>query len=140
MGQERIMAKNGKKSGSTRVATAKILKIAEQLGLETVAKAGWIKVNGPVKGTRLLVHTGKKGTNCVELVGFESEFAVVHPCPPAKTMTQLIDFNVEEKVILRNVFKTAKVLAALVAEAEPVAEEVTETPAEVVETPAEQVG
>lgn len=134
------MAKNGKKSGSTRVATAKILKIAEQLNLSTEVKAGWIKVNGPVKGSRLLVHTGKKGTNCVELVGFESEFAVVHPCPPAKTMTQLIDFNVEEKVILRNIFKTSKILAALKVE-EPVAEVVAETPAEVVEqAPTEQVG
>ena len=34
------MAKIGKKSGSTRVATEKIMKIAQQLGLTTVAKAG----------------------------------------------------------------------------------------------------
>ena len=120
------MTKIGKKSGSTRVATAKIVKIAEQLGLTMVAKAGWIRLEGAEKGKRLLVHTGKKGTNCVELVGFESEFAVAHPCPPAKTMTQLIDFNGDEKVILRNVFKTAKLLAAAKVETKPV----TESPAE----------
>jgi len=131
------MAKIGKKSGSTRVATEKFVKIAQQLGLNVVAKAGWLRIEGAEKGQRLLVHTGKKGTNCIELVGFESEFAVAHPCPPAKTMTQLIDFNLPEKLILRNIFKTAKLLVAKV-EAEPVEEatqEVTETPAE---TPVEQ--
>ena len=142
------MAKQTKKSGSVRVATEKIVKIADQLGLATVAKAGWIRVEGPVKGTRLLVHTGKRGTNCVELVGFESEFAVAHPCPPAKTMTQLIDFNTDERTILKAVFKTAKVLASLKAEApaeEPVAETPAEEPAaveeptEVIEQPAPEV-
>ena len=126
------MAKIGKKSGSTRVATAKFVKIAEQLGLNVVAKAGWLRIEGAEKGQRLLVHTGKKGTNCIELVGFESPTAVAHPCPPAKTMTQLIDFNLDEKTILRNTFKTAKLLVAKV-EAEPVEEakqEPTEAPVE----------
>lgn len=128
------MAKIGKKSGSTRVATAKFVKIAEQLGLNVVAKAGWLRIEGAEKGQRLLVHTGKKGTNCIELVGFESPTAVAHPCPPAKTMTQLIDFNLPEREILRNTFKTAKLLvAAKVVEAEPVEEakqEPTEAPVE----------
>lgn len=129
------MANATKKSGSTRIATAKIEKIAAKLGLTVETKAGWklMYVEG-AKSSRLLVHTGKRGTNCVELVGFESEFAVAHPCSPAKTMTQLIDFNVDEAIVLRNIFKTAKLLV----EAAKVAEPVAETPAvEAVEAPAE---
>ena len=99
------------KSGKTTVKTEKFVKIAEKLGLPVVAKKGWLLVGEP-RGPRLLVHTGKRGTNCIELVSFESTYARAHPCPPAKTMTQLIDFDVDsETLILNNTFKTAKVLA-----------------------------
>ena len=104
------------KSGSTRVPTAKLLATCSKLGLEVVTKAGWFLAFAPgVKGKRLLVHTGKKGTNCIELVGFESEFAISHPCPPAKTMTQMLDCNLEQALVLRNFFKTAKLLVTAVA-------------------------
>lgn len=134
------------KSGKTRVKTQKFIAIAEKLGLTVVPKAGWLRFEGVNKGQRLLVHTGKRGTNCIELVGFESEFAVAHPNSPAKTMTQLIDFNADESLILRNTYKTAKLLMTVTA-AEPVAvpaetPAVSETPAEtpaVSETPAEPV-
>ena len=99
------------KSGSTRVQTSKFLKTCEQLGLKVETRAGWFLAwHGDVKSKRLLVHTGKKGTNCVELVGFESEWAIVHPCPPAKTMTQMLDCDLPEREILRNFYRTAKSL------------------------------
>jgi hypothetical protein len=104
------------KSGSTRVITSKLLAIAEKLGLQLSTRAGWVLACNPTDTRqRLLIHTGKKGTNCVELVSFESKAAITHPCPPAKTMTQMLDFNLTEKEILRNFFKTAKLLASSVA-------------------------
>jgi len=99
------------KSGSTRVITSKLVKTAEQVGLTCVGRAGWILMyKEGASNRRLLVHTGKKGTNCIELVGFESPHAIVHPCPPAKTMTQMLDCNVSEREILRAFYKTCRLL------------------------------
>jgi hypothetical protein len=99
------------KSGSTRVSTAKLVKTAEQCGLTMKGRAGWILMfKEGAESKRLLVHTGKKGTNCIELVGFESPHAIVHPCPPAKTMTQMLDCNVSEREILRAFYKTCRLL------------------------------
>ena len=112
------------KSGNVRVQTAKYIAICQKLGLAVEMKAGWFLAYAKeAKSKRLLVHTGKKGTNCVELVGFESEFAIPHPCPPAKTMTQMLLHSapMSEKEILRNFFKTAKLLV-------PVQQEVKEEP------------
>ena len=105
------MAKNTAKSGSTRVATSKLVKTAEQVGLTCKGRAGWILMflEG-AESKRLLVHTGKKGTNCIELVGFESANTIPHPCPPAKTMTQMLDCNIAERDILRNFYKVARTL------------------------------
>jgi hypothetical protein len=119
------------KSGSTRVATSKFLAITEKLGLVTDTRAGWILAFAPGSKTkRLLIHTGKRGTNCIELVGFESPHAISHPCPPAKTMVgaTLIDMNTNEKEILRNFFKTAKLLSEMVASS-PVTKEEAPLPA-----------
>lgn len=118
------------KSGSTRVATSKLLATCSKLGLEVETKAGWFLAFAPGKrAQRLLVHTGKRGTNCIELVGFESEFAIAHPCSPAKTMTQMLDCNLDEKLVLRNFFKTAKLLTVVAVPAEPTASSAEPTPA-----------
>ena len=122
------------KSGTTRVQTSKLVATCNQLGLTIEAKAGWFLAYAPEnRKARLLVHTGKRGTNCIELVGFESEFAIVHPCPPAKTMTQMLDCNLPEKLILRNFYKTAKSLVPVAKKEEAP----TEAPTQ--ETPVEQV-
>lgn len=125
------------KSGTTRVATSKLVATCNKLGLTVEPKAGWFLAYAPDnRKQRLLVHTGKKGTNCIELVGFESEHAIVHPCPPAKTMTQMLDCNIEEKLILRNFYKTALLIAPKAAKpAEEPTPEPTQAP---VEQPVEQ--
>lgn len=113
------------KSGSTRVQTAKLVKTCEQLGLSIETKAGWFLAFAPgQKSKRLLVHTGKRGTNCIELVGFEHALAIAHPCSPAKTMTQMLDCNGTERDILRAFYKVAKSL--LPAKEAPKAPEVTQ--------------
>ena len=112
------------KSGSTRVQTAKLVATCQKLGLLIDTRAGWfLAYREGDKARRLLVHTGKKGTNCVELVGFESTHAIAHPCPPAKTMTQMLDCNLPEREVLRNFYRTALLLA-------PVKKEVASPPAE----------
>ena len=111
------------KAKSTLVNTEAIVAIAEKLGLKVTAKAAWLRIEGEDKSKRLLVHTGKKGTRKVELVGFESEFAVPHPSPAASTMTQMIDFTLTESMIRRNIYKTAQALVAVSTGTEaPVAE------------------
>lgn len=128
MAKEKI----NKKSGKTTVETAKFVAIAQKLGLTLETKAGWINMYVQAEGSekrssqRLLVHTGKKGTNCIELVGFESDFAISHPCPPAKTMTQMLDCNLEEGEIKRAFYGTVKRLVELAKEAKKEAEKVEE--------------
>jgi hypothetical protein len=132
--------KLNKKSGKTTVETAKFVAIAQKLGLTMEAKAGWINMYVQTPGTekrptqRLLVHTGKKGTNCIELVGYEHDMAIKHPCPPAKTMTQMLDCNLEEGEIKRAFYGVAKELVKLAKEAAEAAAKV-EAPAEKVEEP-----
>lgn len=150
------MAKNAsnKKSGKTTVETAKIQAVANKLGLASEPKAGWINFFVQEEGSekrpaqRILVHTGKKGSNCIELVGFEveAEGVVSHPCPPAKTMTQMVNCDLDEKGILRAFYGAGKRILELAAEAKEAAESieqvaVTEAPAETAEATeqAEQV-
>jgi hypothetical protein len=125
------MAKNSqnKKSGKTTVETAKLIAIADKLGLTKEAKAGWTNLFVLEEGSakrptqRILVHTGKKGSNCIELVGFEveAEGVISHPCSPAKTMTQMIDCNLEEQAIKRAFYSAGKRLLELNAEAKEAA-------------------
>ncbi len=123
--------KLNKKSGKTTVETAKFVAIAEKLGLTQEPKAGWINMYVQEPGSekrpaqRILLHTGKKGTNCIELVGFEVEYEgiVVHPCPPAKTMTQMVNCDGEEAQIKRAFYEAGKRLLALAAEAREAAKQ-----------------
>ena len=115
------MSTKPSKSGNVRIATSKYIKTCHQLGLTTKARAGWILAwYGEDASKRLLIHTGKKGTNCVELVGFESEYAIEHPCSPAKTMTQMLLHSapMTEREILRNFFKIARSLTPVKAPAQ----------------------
>ena len=144
------MAKNAsnKKSGKTTVETAKFVAIAEKFGLTQEAKAGWINMFVQEPGTekrpaqRILVHTGKKGTNCIELVGFEVEHegVIAHPCSPAKTMTQMVNCDLEEAQIKRAFAACGKRLLELYAEAKAEAEKAaaaaTPAPVEQTEAPA----
>jgi hypothetical protein len=113
--------KKNQKSGKTTIATQHLTDIAVALGLSSEEKAGWtnyfvmLAKDEKRPARRLLVHTGKKGTNCTELVGFEIEHegVIAHPCPPAKTMTQMIDFDLDEVQIKRAFFACGKRLIEL---------------------------
>lgn len=130
------MAKNAsnKKSGKTTVKTEELVAITQKLGLTLEVKAGWtnafVQETGSEKrpAQRILIHTGKKGTNCIELVGFEVEHegVIAHPCPPAKTMTQMVNCDLEVPQIKRAFYAAGKRLLELHAEAKAAAEQAAE--------------
>ena len=110
----------------TPVAQTKLLAVVEKLGMTIKTNKGWLKVypsNGCLKKS-LGIPTTKTVTR-VELVGFEHELAVSHPKPPASTVTQMIDFAQDEKLVLRAFYKTCKHLVDMANKSK----EVTSTPA-----------
>jgi hypothetical protein len=103
------------RKGLTQVQFEKFVKTAQQAGLTLVSKGGWTKAfpPGQTRGKSLGIPNTKLVTR-VELVGFENELAVAHPKSPAATVTQVINFVQDEKLILRDFYKVAKFLATLV--------------------------
>ena len=99
----------------TRVSVAKLLKVCIKVGLIVVEQPSQYRVECPTDKTkRLYFGKGKKGVCLVDLSGFHSEFAIVHPKPPTSKVQEMLDFRLTEKEILRNFFKTAKMLVAVI--------------------------
>lgn len=136
-----------------KIPFEKFQKIAAQLGMVEVVKGAETKFFAPgtdaaktVRKACIAVPNTKLVTR-VEIVNFESEFAVPHPKPSAKTVTGMINFEQDAKMVLNHTFKTCKAIcAAAKAEAEKPAEQpvVTEAPVEapvteVVEAPTAEV-
>lgn len=129
-----------------RIPHEKFVKIAEKLGMVISIKGNETKFFAPgttktARAACVSVPNTKQVTR-VEVVNFVSEFAIPHPKPSAKSVTGMIDFAQEPKMVLSHVYKTCKAIcaAALVVETPP-AEAPTEQPAaEVAEAPIAQVG
>ena len=106
------------RKGLTKVSQEKFLKICEKVGLTVVSNKGWVKCYAPgnTKGLSLGIPQTDDVTR-VELVRFTApeelaSVVVPHPKPPAKTVEQMIDFSVEEKLILRAFYKLASHIKA----------------------------
>ena len=85
--------------------------IAAKLGLNIKDKKGEFKVYGDSIKRSIACPNTKNGATRIYLVGFEaSEGTVVHPKPPATTVTQMFDHSLDKKLILRAIFKAAKQL------------------------------
>ena len=124
----------------TSIATAKFELICKKLDLEVKVKAGSFKVwpkGGSIKKS-MDITTSKKGqTVQVILVGFESPFGtMVHPKPPAASVTQMLDFSLDEKDVLKSFFLIGKHLQSLVPVPAPAA---TPAPAPVQEPVIEEM-
>ena len=103
------------KTGYTYVQATKFLAICQKLGLTVVEQPSQYRVECPTDKTkRMYFGKGKKGVCLVDLSGFHSEFAIVHPKPPTSKVQEMLDFRLTEKEILRNFFKTAKMLVAVI--------------------------
>jgi hypothetical protein len=108
------------RKGLTKVEQSKIVAIMDRAGLECKANAGFLKFHKAGAGIRrsLGVPTTKSVTR-VELVGFESTTGTVaHPKPPAATVTQMVDFAQDEKLVLKAIWDLASTLASFEAEVE----------------------
>lgn len=111
----------------TAIATAKFEAITTKLGFTVKAKAGSFKAfpaNGSIKRS-VDITTSKKGqTVQIILVGFEgTEGCIAHPKPPASSVTQMIDFSQDEKLVLKAFFKVCKQLAKMAASSQPAKEQ-----------------
>jgi hypothetical protein len=120
----------------TSVPKEKFLAAALQLGMVLIPKKGWTKAYPPGhnKGKAIGIPNTEKVSR-IEIVGFESKEVptVMHPKPPAATVTQMLDFHQEEKDILEDFRELCNELKAMSAPTEEVviaASDVGTVPAE----------
>jgi hypothetical protein len=123
----------------TIIGQDKVRAIATKLGLQVKDKKGEFKVFGEAGiGKSIAIPNTKGGATRIYLVGFaiEGEGFVSHPKPPAKTVTVMVDHSLDEKLVLKAVFKACKALASAVkaAPAPVVTEAPASSPEPVVET------
>jgi len=122
------------KKNLTYVGVSKLLKTCQKLGLKIIEQPSQFRIECPTDKTRRMYFgKGKRGVCLVDISGFTSEFAITHPKPPTSKVTQCLDFTLTQKEILRNFYKTARLLIAEVVApvaplpevpvSEPVAEE-----------------
>lgn len=117
----------------TVVNPAKVRAIAEKLGLSIKDKKGEFKVYGEAGISKsVAVPNTKGGATRIYLVGFamEGEGFVAHPKPPAKTVTVMVDHALDEKLVLKAIFKACKAISAKAAPAPKPVEEPATAPTE----------
>jgi hypothetical protein len=126
----------------TKINPDKLVAIANKLGLTVVKQPSQYKITGTDPNRRLYIP-GTKTVHKVELSGWSHPLAVawdsVFPGKkaPSPKITHLVNFEQEEKLVLRDFFKIAKSLAASSVPASPPAPEVASPP--VAGEPAAQV-
>ena len=115
----------------TVITADKVLAIAAKLGLSVKLGKGETKIYGEDKKRSIAIPNTKGGATRIYPVGFApTEGTVAHPKPPASTVTVMFDHGLDEKLLLRAIFKAAKSLVAKpAAKPAPVAETVVEAPA-----------
>ena len=102
------------KTGYTYVQATKFLAICQKLGLTVVEQPSQYRLECPTNTKqRMYFGKGKRGVCLVDISGFTSPFAIVHPKPPTSKVTQQLDMSLPEKVILRNFYKTACLIKAV---------------------------
>lgn len=111
----------------TVINSAKVIEIANKLGLNVKVGKGETKIYGESLKRCIAIPNTKGGATRIYPVGFEpTEGTVAHPKPPASTVTVMFDHGLDEKLLLRAIYKAAKQLVGKPA-AKPV--ESTEVPA-----------
>lgn len=111
----------------TVVSAEKVIAIATKLGLNVKAGKGETKIYGESIKRSIAIPNTKGGATRIYPVGFEpTEGTVAHPKPPASTVTVMFDHGLDEKLLLKAIYKAAKSLVAKPA-AKPA--ESTEAPA-----------
>jgi hypothetical protein len=120
----------------TVITLSKVTAIASKLGLNIKTGKNETKIFGESIKQSIAIPNTKGGATRIYPVGFEpTEGTVAHPKPPAKTVTVMFDHNLDEKLILRAIYKAAK---SLKMKAAPAPAPTVEVPVEVTEVEVEQ--
>ncbi len=99
----------------TKVNPEKFVAICEKLGLSVLKQPSQYKITGKDPGKKFYIP-GTKAVSKVELSGFTHDLAVawddVYPGKksPSGKITQVLNFDQPEKLILKDFFKIAKSL------------------------------
>jgi hypothetical protein len=127
------------KKNLTYVPVEKLLKTCQKLGLKVIEQPSQYRIENPANvRERMYFGKGKKGVCLVDISGFTSEFAIAHPKPPTSKVTQCLDFTLPAGEILRNFYKTARLLAPKVEAPAPEPKNEEQAPAPTEETVTEQ--
>jgi hypothetical protein len=97
----------------TPVKQEALLAVIQKLGMATVARKGWIKcykadAEGKPTGKPSIGIPTTKMVTRVEFVNFEHDLGVKHPKPPAGSVTQMLNFEQDEKQIIRDLYRVCK--------------------------------
>jgi len=101
---------------SPKIASSKFVVICEKLGLNVVKQPSQWKVTGTDPNFRFYIP-GTKSVKKVELSGWKHDLAVEWSVAfpgkkaPSSKITHVVDFNQDEKLVLRSFFKMAKSIA-----------------------------
>jgi hypothetical protein len=119
---------------ATKIAVSKFLVICEKLGLNVLKQPSQYKVTGTDPNVRFYIP-GTKSVKKVELSGWKHDLAIEWSAAfpgkkaPSSKITHVVDFNQDEKLVLRSFFKMAKSIAPKVETAPVVTSSPEEQPA-----------
>jgi hypothetical protein len=115
----------------TVINSAKVLEIASKLGLSVKVGKGETKVYGESLKRCIAIPNTKGGATRIYPVGFSpTEGTVPHPKPPASTVEVMFDHGLDEKLLLRAIFKACKSLVVKAAKAPEAKAAPSEAPVE----------
>ena len=82
------------RTNKTQVERNEFIKVVESLGLNIIERKGFIKVFAAGRNRPPAIGIqNSANVSLVEFVGFEHPVGIVHPKPPAATVTQMLDFS-----------------------------------------------
>lgn len=96
------------KKNVTYVSLAKLLAVAEHIGLTTETQKGFVKLTSGGNEDRAMYLGNTKGCGRIDISGFTHELGAVHPTPPTSRVEQCIDMSVDEITILKTFRRIAQ--------------------------------
>lgn len=96
------------KKNVTYVSLAKLLAVAEHIGLTTEAQKGFVKLTHGGHEDRAMYLGNTKGCGRIDVSGFLNDLAVAHPAPPTSRVEQCIDMSQDEVTILKTFRRVAQ--------------------------------
>ena len=89
------------KKNVTYVSLAKLLAVAEHIGLTIEPQKGFVKLTAGGNEDRAMYLGNTKGCGRIDISGFRHELGSAHPAPPTSRVEQCIDMSQDEVSILK---------------------------------------